>query len=145
MFGSGKSRNNKIDTLVGRNTEVTGDVRFEGGLHVDGVIKGNVLADPDSTSVISVSEHGRIEGEVRVPHIALNGTVAGDVYASERVELGASARVNGNVFYNLIEMAIGAEVNGKLEHRPANQPKLLRHDNEVGEGGSSSDGQRKAS
>ena len=51
-----------------------------------------------------------------VPHVVLNGTVKGDVRATERVELGPKARVIGNVQYKLIEMSIGAEVNGKLIH-----------------------------
>ena len=128
MWGASKRRNTKIDTLVGRNTEVTGDISFEGGLHIDGLVKGNVLAEPDSSSVLSVSEAGRVEGEVRVPHIVLNGSVVGDVYATERVELGPRARVSGNVYYHLIEMAAGAEVNGKLVHRPNEGQRLLSHD-----------------
>ncbi|MEJ2688046.1 MAG: polymer-forming cytoskeletal protein [Gammaproteobacteria bacterium] len=116
----GKSKKAKvadIDTLIGQHTEVEGDVRFKGGLHVNGVIKGNVIAEQDSSSVLVLSEQGRIEGEVRVPHVILNGTVTGDVHAGERIELAARARVTGNVFYNLIEMAMGAEVNGNLVHR----------------------------
>ncbi|MCK5091792.1 MAG: polymer-forming cytoskeletal protein, partial [Gammaproteobacteria bacterium] len=67
--------------------------------------------------VLTLSERGRIEGEVRVPHIILNGNIIGDVYASERIELAVQARVNGNVYYNLLEMVMGAEVNGSLVHR----------------------------
>ena len=125
--GSGKRRNTRIDTLVGRNTTVTGDVRFTGGLHVDGAVRGNVLSD-DQESVLSLSEHGRIDGEVRVPHVVLDGTVHGDVHANERIELGPHARITGNVFYNLIEMAVGGIVDGKLVHRPAEPPKLLGHE-----------------
>lgn len=133
MFGSGKSdkggkktRNTRIDTLVGKNTEVNGDLRFSGGLHIDGTVKGNVSAS-DEHSVVSLSKHGLVEGEVRVPHIVLDGTVTGDVYAAERVELAANAKVNGNVFYNLIEMSVGSSVNGKLVHKPADAPMLLDH------------------
>lgn len=117
MWGRGKKRRTtRIDTLIGQQSEVLGDVRFSGGLHVDGTIKGNVIAENDATSMLSLSDHGTIEGEVRVPFVVLNGVVLGDVHASEHVELAANARVTGNVYYNLIEMAIGAEVNGKLVH-----------------------------
>lgn len=118
MFGNGSKKRNsmKVETLVGRNTEIQGDIHFSGGLHVDGVIRGNVSAEEGSSSVLRLSEHGRIEGEVRVPHISLNGTVNGDVHASQGVELASHARVNGNVYYKLIEMAMGAEVNGNLVH-----------------------------
>jgi cytoskeletal protein CcmA (bactofilin family) len=115
MLGNRKKCNiSKIDTLIGAEAEIQGDLHFTGGLHVDGRIKGNVIADGDG--VLMLSEHGSIEGEVRVPHIFLNGTVTGDVHAEERVELASRARVRGNVFYQLIEMVVGAEVNGKLVH-----------------------------
>ncbi len=119
MWGKSKSttKTAKIDTLIGQNTELRGDVVFSGGLHVDGTVKGNVIADQDSGSVLSLSERGLIEGEVRVPNVVLNGTVMGDVYAANHIELAAHARVNGNVYYTVIEMARGAEVNGNLVHR----------------------------
>lgn len=117
MLGGKKSHSvAKIETLIGQNTQVTGDIEFEGGLHVDGVIIGNVVCTPDTSAVLTLSENGRIEGQVKVPNIILNGEVKGDVYAYDRVELAAHAKVSGNVFYNLIEMAIGAEVNGNLVH-----------------------------
>jgi len=117
MWGKArKRRTSRIDTLIGQQSQVLGDVRFSGGLHVDGTIKGNVYAEQDGSSMLSLSDHGTIEGEVRVPYVVLNGVVVGDVYASEHVELAANARVTGNVYYSLIEMAIGAEVNGKLVH-----------------------------
>ena len=118
MFGNSKKfKAERVDTLIGPNTQIKGDVHFNGGLHVDGVVKGNVLADSNSNAVLTLSETGSIEGEVRVPHIILNGNIIGDVYASERIELAVQARVNGNVYYNLLEMVMGAEVNGSLVHR----------------------------
>jgi len=119
MWGKAKTttKSAKIDTLIGQNTELRGDVIFSGGLHIDGTVKGNVIADQDSGSVLSLSERGLIEGEVRVPNVVLNGTVVGDVHATNHIELAPHARVKGNVFYKVIEMARGAEVNGNLVHR----------------------------
>ena len=118
MFSKGnKRKNTKIDSLVGQHTEIQGDVRYSGGLHIDGKVKGNVIAQGDDKSVLSVSEEGIIEGDVRVANIILNGQVIGNVYATERVELAPNARVTGNVYYNLIEMAMGSEVNGNLVHQ----------------------------
>ena len=117
MFRGGKNKMPKIDTLIGHNTVVHGDVRYKGGLHVDGTIVGNVVADDDVDSVLSVSERGVIEGDVRVYHVVLNGKVVGDVHALEKIELAANARVVGNVYYKLIEMAMGSEVNGNLVHK----------------------------
>lgn len=118
MFGNSKKfKTGRVDTLIGQNTQIKGDVHFKGGLHVDGVVKGNVMAENNSNAVLTLSENGRIEGEVRVPNIILNGNITGDVYASERIELAVQARVNGNVYYNLLEMVMGAEVNGSLVHQ----------------------------
>ncbi|MCG6891580.1 MAG: polymer-forming cytoskeletal protein [Gammaproteobacteria bacterium] len=119
MFGRKKGFSAaRIDTLVGQGTEITGDLVFSGGLHVDGTIKGNVAAEEGSTAMLILSEFGRIEGEVTVPNMVLNGEIVGDVFGSTRVELAPKARVKGSVYYNLIEMAIGAEVNGGLVHQP---------------------------
>jgi cytoskeletal protein CcmA (bactofilin family) len=112
-----------IKTLVGSDTRVHGDVEFSGGFHVDGYVRGNVMAPDDQQSALSVSERGCIEGSVTAPYVLLNGTVNGDVRASQRVELGSSAKVRGNVQYRLIEMAVGAEVNGKLIHESESAPR----------------------
>jgi cytoskeletal protein CcmA (bactofilin family) len=125
MFGRKKRKHSVIDTLVGPNSRVNGDLHFEGGCHIDGTVKGSVSADLDSNSAVSISEDGGVEGSVTVSYVVLNGIVRGDVYANQRVELGPTARVIGNVYYNLIEMAIGAEINGKLVHQPEGQVPLL--------------------
>jgi len=118
----------KVSTVIGHGTEVTGDIRFNGGLHLDGKIVGNVSGEEDSSSTVTVSEHGVIEGDVRVDCLILNGTVQGDVYANERVELASEARVTGTVYYRLLEMAMGAEVNGKLVHSEEQEPRMLAYD-----------------
>jgi cytoskeletal protein CcmA (bactofilin family) len=117
--------NAAVDTLVGGNTKINGDLYFSGRCHVDGDIKGNVSADSDSNSALSVSEDGNVEGGVTAPFVVLHGLVRGDVVASQRVELGPTARVIGNVYYNLIEMKVGAEINGKLVHQPQGKVPLL--------------------
>lgn len=114
MLGRKKRRSTKIDSLIGRQSQIAGDIKFSGGLHIDGTVHGNVLAETDERAMLTVSEHGTIEGEVRVPYVVLNGLVKGDVYANDHVELNPNARVEGDVYYSLIEMAMGAEVNGKL-------------------------------
>jgi cytoskeletal protein CcmA (bactofilin family) len=119
MFGQdkkGKAPSARVDTIVGQNTRIDGDVHFSGGLLVDGTVKGSVIAEEGSASVLTVSEHGIIEGDVNVPNVILNGSVTGDVRSPERIEMAAKARVTGDVYYNLIEMAMGAAVNGSLLH-----------------------------
>jgi cytoskeletal protein CcmA (bactofilin family) len=125
MFGRKERRHSVVDTLVGSNSRVNGDLEFDGGCHINGSVKGSVTADSEGNSALSVSEEGSVEGGVSVPFVVLKGIVRGDVVASQRVELGTTARVIGNVYYNLIEMAIGAEINGKLVHQPIGQVPLL--------------------
>jgi cytoskeletal protein CcmA (bactofilin family) len=128
MFGRKQRTSGVIQTLVGDGTRIKGDVRFDGGCHIDGVVHGNVIADRDPEAFLSISSEGLVDGSVRVPTVMLNGKVQGDVYASIRVELGSSAKVIGNLHYELLEMAAGAEINGKLIHEsvqekaPAKQP-----------------------
>jgi cytoskeletal protein CcmA (bactofilin family) len=133
MFNRKQHKNTVVDTLVGANSKVNGDLHYEGGCHIDGTVKGNVTADPDSDAALSISEDGTVEGGVTVPYVVLHGIVRGDVCASQRVELGPTARVIGNVYYNLIEMAIGAEINGKLVHQPKGKVPLLEQTNRIDE------------
>jgi cytoskeletal protein CcmA (bactofilin family) len=117
MFKQKQTKNAKVDTLIGPKTRINGDVEFCGGLHLDGYISGNVKGDPGAETFLSVSEQGGIEGSVFAPNVLLNGVVKGDIEASGRIELGAKARVLGNVNYTVIETAVGAQINGKLIHR----------------------------
>ncbi len=117
MFRRRKQSTARIDTLIGRTASVQGDIEFSGGLHVDGRVNGSVRATDGAAAALSVSEHGLVEGSVVAPQVVLNGSVNGDIIAAERVVLGAKARVRGNVHYGVIEMALGAEINGKLVPR----------------------------
>jgi len=130
MFKKKKTINSaRIDTLIGRGTAIKGDLIFSGGLHIDGKVVGNVVAEEGSKALLILSEFGQIEGEVRVPNMVLNGEIIGDVYGAARVELAPKSRIKGSVYYNLIEMAIGAEVNGGLVHQSPDDaiPKRLEN------------------
>jgi len=104
----------RIDTLIGKAARVHGAVEFAGGLHLDGAVGGNVRGVPTEGSSLSVSETGAIDGSVEAENVMLNGTVKGDIVARNRVVLGSTARVEGNVYYGVIEMALGAQIIGKL-------------------------------
>jgi len=108
------SRQPRIDTLIGKGVRVQGDIEFLGGMHLDGAIAGNVRSDSAPDSTLSVSETGSIEGSVDVPNVILQGQVRGDIRGAERVVLGATARVEGDVYYGVIEMTLGAQIMGKL-------------------------------
>ena len=126
MWSNKKIRSSKIETLIGHSIEIDGDLSFKGGLHLDGKIKGHVTAENGSQSVLVVSEQGCITGDVSVPYAVINGTIKGNVYASEKLELSHKACITGNVHYNNLEMASGASVNGNMLHEK-NERRLLEH------------------
>jgi cytoskeletal protein CcmA (bactofilin family) len=117
MFEKKKSPPQKrIDSLIGAGTTVHGDVTFSGGLRIDGAIHGKVETVDNQPATLVVSEKARVDGEVRVSHVVINGVVCGPVTANDYLELQAKARVNGDVVYRTLEMHVGAIVQGKLLH-----------------------------
>jgi len=105
-----------ISTLIAEGTVIRGDVHFTGGLHLDGLVQGALSAE-GADAVLTLSENGRVDGEVRVSNAVINGSVHGDVFVAERLELAAHARIEGNVHYKVLEMAAGAQVNGRMIHQ----------------------------
>ena len=110
---------NTIDTLIGAKTEIKGDITFTGGLRIDGKVRGNITAKGDTNSTLVLSENASVVGNVTVPHLISNGSIKGNVRASERVELQPKAEISGDVFYKVMEMALGAIINGSLVREPA--------------------------
>lgn len=123
--GAYKGGDYKDHSFIASNAEVQGDVRFTGGLHVEGKVIGNIVSDEGALHV-----HGEVTGEIRVPHVVINGLVQGDIYASEHVELADKAVVNGNVYYKTMEMMMGAQVNGSLLHSDKPGIQLIEHQRE---------------
>ena len=115
MFGIKANKpQDRIDCLIGASTSIQGDITFSGGLRIDGRVHGNVVAAEGESGTLVVSEHAQIEGEIRVSHVVINGAVVGPVHASEYVELQPKANVTGDVHYKMIEMHLGAVVQGRL-------------------------------
>ena len=102
------------DTLIAANVSVNGNLDFSGGVQIDGIVNGDITSEEGSDARLWITEKGKIKGQIKVPSITINGTVEGDVIASEHLELAANAVVKGNVYYKVIEMAQGAVVNGEL-------------------------------
>jgi cytoskeletal protein CcmA (bactofilin family) len=132
-----------VTTLISKATEITGDIHFSGALEIEGKVFGNIYADDDASSEIRIRETGLVKGEIQSPLVIINGMVEGNVYSSNHLELAAKARVQGNVYYHLIEMVMGSEVNGSLSHRPSAElvPRQLAADRQAAQEGGVSDGQ----
>lgn len=126
MFGNKASKpQGRIDSLVGTGTVLEGDIIFTGGLRVDGKVRGNVVSTGDQTATLVLSEQACIEGEIRVSNVVINGTVIGPVHGLEYVELQAKANVSGDVYYRTLEIQVGAVVQGRLVHEPAETAKVM--------------------
>ncbi|GGD12545.1 bactofilin family protein [Halopseudomonas salina] len=119
MWGADKHKKMDIGkfggktTIVAQEAEINGDISFSGILQVDGRIIGNINAEQ---GLVRVSEHGRVQGVITAPNVLINGEVIGDVHAHEHLELDAKARINGNLYYRFIEMVMGAQISGTLNH-----------------------------
>lgn len=122
MFG--RKTKNTIDSLIGVTTKIEGNVHFKGGLRIDGHVVGNVIADGDDASMLVISEQAKVEGEVRVAYLVVNGEIIGPVHSTELLELQPKSRITGDVNYKALEMHGGAVVSGKLSHDQSEEPVL---------------------
>lgn len=120
---------NLIDSIIGRASTVEGDLKFGGGLRVDGRIRGNVEAEPADSGYLFISRSGRIEGNVKVARVVVGGEVLGNLHVSGMVELQSCSRIHGEIHYCSLAMQTGAAVSGKISHQPglntrAQEPRL---------------------
>ena len=120
----GRKAKNTIDSLIGLATVIEGNIHFRGGLRIDGHVKGNVIADGEEPGILVISEQAKVEGEVRVAQLVVNGEIIGQVHCSELLELQPKARITGDVYYKALEMHGGALVSGKLTYEQADEPVL---------------------
>jgi len=117
MFGKKRSMpQTRIDSLIGAGTVVDGDVTFTGGLRIDGHVRGNVVAANGEPGTLVMSEQARVDGQIRVSHVVINGAVNGPVTANDYLELQPKARIVGDVTYKMLEMHVGAVIQGRLDH-----------------------------
>ncbi|MGV8942231.1 MAG: bactofilin family protein [Lysobacter sp.] len=114
----------QIDTLIGPQVVIRGDFHFSGGLYIEGRVIGKLIAEEGQKAVLTLADNGSIEGEVHAPVMVINGRVDGDIHSSERIELGAKARVEGNVYYRVVEMTAGSVLTGRLLHVEAAEARI---------------------
>ena len=105
----------KVDAMLNRRLKIAGNVHFSGILHVECTIEGDLISDDESSTLI-LSDAGHIKGSVKASNVMVNGRIDGNVLVTNKVELYEKSRINGDLHYNLLEMAVGAGVNGKLVH-----------------------------
>ena len=112
-----------IKSLIAQGSQITGNYKFSEGLRVDGSIIGNIRASEDERSLLVISEHASVMGEMHADHIIINGTVKGPIHAHVMLELQPKARIEGDVHYAALEMHQGALVSGQLRPVVAGEEK----------------------
>ena len=127
-----KSATTNIDTMIGESTEVTGNLVFSGGLLIEGKVLGNISSvKDDASAVLILNIDGFIEGDISVPNVVINGSVNGDIHVTGRAELAEGARIHGNVYYSVIEIASGAKINGSLVNEDVKKELEVKNTPEV--------------
>lgn len=102
-------------TLVANDAEFVGDITFTSQFVVNGVLRGSTSADA-AGAAMTISPNGRVIGDIRVPKIVIHGKVEGTVYSSEHLEIAEGAVIQGDLHYRVLQMHMGASVQGRLVH-----------------------------
>ncbi len=116
----GLVKRNRVDskeksaTLISSDTSVRGDIHFSGRLYVSGAVTGKITTDEGDSATLFVDEGGCVEGDIHAAHVVIAGRVEGDVFARERLEVAATARVRGDVSYKQLGVELGGSVNGRV-------------------------------
>lgn len=125
MLGNKKTRlsaleSDKVETIIGKDVVIQGDLIFSGGLYIEGKVVGKVLSNHSADSILTLAPGGNVDGEIRVTKAIISGRLLGDVYSTERIELTETAQIQGNIHYKLLEITAGAMVSGQLIHDTKN-------------------------
>ena len=99
-------------THIGPGIVINGELSSEESLRVDGYVKGQILL---REAELTIGQSARIEADVRSVRVLVLGTVNGNIAATERIELGASASVTGNLSANKVVIVEGAQFNGSID------------------------------
>ncbi len=105
---------NNINTLIGKDILITGELKYEGIVHIEATVNGSLVAIKDKESKLYINKSSVVKGSVDALNVAINGTINGNVYAYGLIQLGSDATINGDIFYKSIEMEVGAKIDGRM-------------------------------
>jgi cytoskeletal protein CcmA (bactofilin family) len=114
----------KIAGLIDQGTELKGDLTFKGSFRIEGSFKGTINSD----SLLIVGERGKVEADIKVGQLVINGEIRGNVQASERVEIHSKGRVYGTIQTPKLVVEEGAylEANCQTTEAPSQKPAVPR-------------------
>lgn len=104
----------KLDTIVGPESTLKGDITSKGTVKIDGILEGNVVAD-----CLVIGEKGKLTGDVTVREIVVGGMVAGNIRASDSVDIHRKGEVCGDIFAARLTIAEGGHFDGRstMQHQ----------------------------
>jgi len=119
---SNKAKQVKINTLIGKGTDIAGNFSAQGSARIDGKIVGDVTV----TDALIVGATGSINGNVTAKSVVVGGVVLGDVTAPEKIELTATAKVLGDIATKVIVIDENAVFQGSCNMNQSDAEKKAR-------------------
>jgi cytoskeletal protein CcmA (bactofilin family) len=99
----------EIVSLLGEGAEFQGELSFNHGIRVDGIIRGKVRSE----SSLLIGPKGKVEAEVAIRRVSINGEFRGIIHASDRVEIHKEGKVYGDIYTPCLIIEAGAIFEGK--------------------------------
>lgn len=100
------TRNKKVElaTIIGKGTIIEGDLKVDGGVRVDGIVKGKI----ESNGFVTIGPEGEALANIIAKESLISGIVKGDIMVEEGLELDKTAQVEGNLSTKLLTVHAGA-------------------------------------
>lgn len=105
----------RIDTFIDKDMIIRGNVKFSGGVRLDGKIYGDLNVEFSEKSGVVMGSEGMIKGDISGNHIIINGKVTGSIKALDYLEINSNAIIEGDIEYDVIEIHAGAVILGSLK------------------------------
>jgi hypothetical protein len=119
MFNSKANKNlgksvESFETIIGASLRVDGNLLLRNSVRIDGVVNGNILQDDEHEATVAIAKGATVTGDIRAQHVIVSGTLRGNIFSSDRVELLETAFVTGDITYGSLGTQVGARIDGKL-------------------------------
>jgi cytoskeletal protein CcmA (bactofilin family) len=103
-----------FETIIGASIRVDGNLLLKSSLRIDGVVNGNILQEDGCEATVAIAKGAAVTGDIRAKHVIVSGSLHGNIFSSDRVELLETAFVSGDITYGALGMQVGAKLDGKL-------------------------------
>jgi cytoskeletal protein CcmA (bactofilin family) len=108
----------KLAGLIDQESEFKGDLLFKGSFRIEGTYKGTINSD----ALLVIGERGKVEADVKVGSLVINGEIRGTLQASERIEVHSKGRVFGTLLTPTLVVEEGAYLEASCQTKGAGKP-----------------------